>query len=135
MKAAKNIFLLFIISLLTLSCSSRDDDWNVNDNPLISPIGNYQLKISTPEPGETWKPGTTQVITWSFPESIDKVQIILYRKDELKMFLTVNTENTGKFEWKIPAQFLNSVHYRIKIVAYDLPLINKTSDYFFILDR
>lgn len=129
------LFFLIISMVLFFSCSSRDNDWEGNDNPLISPIGNSQLKITSPEPGETWKTGATHTITWSFPKSVDKVQIILYRKDDLKMFITVNTENTGEFEWKIPDQFVNSVHYRIKIVGYDSPIINKTSDYFFILDR
>lgn len=90
------------------------------------------LQIVSPLPGETWKPGTVQKITWSFPDVVKKVQIRLYKKTELRSILAIAYDNTGSFEWNIPADILKSNHYRVEIFDVDAPILTKLSEYFFI---
>lgn len=127
--------VFFAAVLVFFSCSGRDDYRNDSDEFVLNPIDISQLKISSPVRNETVKPGTVLKINWFFPGNINTVQISLYRKSEFKQFLSIKTENTGYYEWKIPADFINSVHYRIRIAVYDNTSINKFSDYFFIVKQ
>ena len=132
----KILAVVFLISLsFLLSCSGRDNELQNDDSFIANPVDVSQLKISSPEKNETLEPGTTLKIEWSFPASISEVQISLYRKREFKALLSTKSRNTGYYEWKIPVDFQNSVHYRVKIAAYDNPGINKFSEYFFILKQ
>jgi len=90
------------------------------------------LRIISPSAGVTWKPGSVQKIIWSFPDVVKKVQIRLYRKQELRSILALDYENTGLFVWQIPDDIMNSVHYRIQIFDVNAPVLTKTTEYFFI---
>ena len=132
----KIINVVFLISLsILLSCSGRDDGFQSDDSFVLSPIDESLMKISAPSRNETLEPGTTLKVKWSFPSNIHSVQITLYRKREFKAVLSVMCENTGYYEWTIPADFPNSVHYRVNIAVYDNLDINKFSEYFFILKQ
>lgn len=128
--------IVFFISVLVLfSCSGRDNQMQNNDAFIVNPIDVSRLQILSPTRNESLEPGATLKIHWSFPGNINTVQIALYRKSEFKQHLSVKTENSGYFEWKIPSDIKNSVHYRIRIAVYDNPYINKFSDYFFIVKQ
>ena len=132
----KALSVVFFISILVLfSCSGRDNEIQNDDAFILSPIDVSQLQISSPVKNETLEPGTALKIKWFFPQNITTVQISLYRKSEFKQLLSVKTNNTGSYDWIIPPDFKNSVHYRIKIAVYDNPAINKFSDYFFVTSR
>ena len=128
------LFIIIISLLLIISCSKRNDGLS-DDSFAISPIDESQLKIFSPVDGESLEPGATLKIRWSFPGNINTIQLTLYRKSEFKEWLSVKTKNSGYYEWKIPADFKNSVHYRVKISVYDEPTITKFSEYFHILTR
>lgn len=124
--------VLFFSILIFNSCSRNDlvgpEKGPGDSNQTI--IDN--MRILSPQAGVTWKPGTVQKITWSFPDVVKKVQIKLYKKQELKSILAIAYENTGSFEWKIPIDIVNSNHYRIEVFDVDAPILTKLSEYFYI---
>ncbi|MDF1612943.1 hypothetical protein [Stygiobacter electus] len=75
-----------------------------------------------------------QKIKWQLSNEVKKVQIILFKKEALIDYLAISFPNIGEFNWNIPKNFTNSIHYRIKIIAIDYPRINALSDYFYIKD-
>ncbi|MCL4549111.1 MAG: GPI anchored serine-threonine rich family protein [Bacteroidetes bacterium] len=124
--------LLFLV-LIFNSCSRTDlvgpeKISNDNNQTILD-----SLRIFSPQAGITWQPGTVQKITWSFPDVVKKVQIRLYKKQELRSILAIAYKNTGSFEWQIPAEILNSNHYRIQVFDVDAPILTKLSEYFFIV--
>ncbi len=124
--------ILFFSVLIFNSCSRNElvgpeQPPNGSDQTIIN-----SLRILSPQSGVMWKPGTVQKITWSFPDVVKKVQIKLYKKQELRSILAIAYENTGSFEWKIPSDILNSVHYRIEVYDVDAPILTKLSEYFYI---
>ena len=124
---------LFFSVLIFNSCSRKElvgpeKISNDNDQTILN-----SLRISSPQVGATWQPGTVQKIIWSFPDVVKKVQIRLYKKQELRSILAIAYKNTGSFEWQIPAEILNSNHYRIQVFDVDAPILTKLSEYFFIV--
>lgn len=129
----KGILLYFFLLLLFISCSERaisetnpdESQFNISDKP----------QVVNPVFGERWIPGTTATIRWEFPSRTKRIQILLYRKTEIKNIITNTTDNTGSFKWKIPADQLNSVHYRIEIIDIDATSFRTTSEYFNIISQ
>lgn len=126
------IFLL-IFFVIIISCTQREELITQNEEIPIN-VSNNDLKIISPKYGETWKPGTTQKIKWELSSEVKKVQLIIYKKENLIQHLAISYPNIGEFNWNIPNNFVNSVHYRIKIIAVDVPRIFSLSDYFYIKD-
>ncbi len=125
------ILLLFVCILFVLACN-RINDPHSEDVFSINPVDLTELKVYSPSYQQIITPGSILKIKWYFPENVDFVQIALYRKDSRTEIITIKTPNTGYYEWKIPEDFRNSVHYRINISVYNTPVINKFSEYFFI---
>lgn len=125
----KKIILMLIV--LVFSCNQRDELTFPEESEIFQ-IKNDDLKIISPKFGETWQPGSNQKIKWILKQEIKKVQILLFRKTELMKYLASSFPNNGEYEWNIPKDFINSVHYRVKIIAIDIPRINATSEYFYI---
>ena len=131
---AKLFFFVLITGILFISCSGRED--YLDDDSQINNPGTFSnLVIEAPTFGEVLRPGSTYSIKWSFPSTIKKIQIRLYRKEELKSIIAVAYENTGSFKWTIPVNIINSVHYRIKIFNVDSPGFEVMSDYFYVLNQ
>lgn len=133
MKKKLFIPVIFFFSVLIFNSCSRDEpvEPQQNSNNDVQTILE-NLQILSPQPDVTWKPGSVQKITWSFPNIIKKVQIRLYRKQDLRATLAVEYANTGSFEWQIPEEILKSVHYRIQIFDVSTPLLTKTTGFFYI---
>ncbi|MBM4170503.1 MAG: hypothetical protein FJ214_01365 [Ignavibacteria bacterium] len=126
------LVLVLIFSIGFLNCSDRSTE--PNEQVKIYPqIPNSQI-ITSPSHGEIIKPGTTYTIRWSYLSDFGKVQIKLYRKEELKAILATALESNGTFVWKVPIDIQNSVHYRIKITCLDVPTVSALSDYFYIVE-
>ncbi len=132
MKAKIKILLLFVSILLIPSCN-RINDPEFEDVFVVNPVEPSSLKIFSPTYQEVVQPGSTLNIKWNFPDDIEYVQISIYRKESKTELISIKTENTGLYEWKIPDDFKMSVHYRINIALYNTPVVNKFSEYFFIL--
>ncbi len=127
---AKITIIVFVSVMLFFSCSRNDEAQK--ESLITNPDGISHLWIFSPQAGQTLKPGATAKIKWLFPKDISRVQITLYRKNEFKRWLCEQCENSGYYEWKIPTDIRNSVHYRINVASSDNPEINKFSEYFFI---
>lgn len=126
----KKIILLFL-SLIIISCNQRND-LITDDLKSVPYVNAGEIKLISPKSGETICPGNELKIEWSLSNEVKNVQILLLRKTEIKKVLAIATENTGFFIWPVPVDFDNSVHYRIKIIANDVPRLNVLSGYFFI---
>jgi hypothetical protein len=131
---SKIFFLVLLTGSFFISCSGRED--YLDDDSQINNPGTFSnLIIEAPTFGEVLKPGSTYQIKWSFPSTIKKIQIRLYRKEELKSIIAIAYENNGAFNWTIPNNIINSVHYRIKIFNVDSPGFEAMSDYFYVLNQ
>ncbi|MFZ5946753.1 MAG: Ser-Thr-rich GPI-anchored membrane family protein [Stygiobacter sp.] len=125
--------ILIVLSFLFISCAQREELILSEETSPINII-NDDIKIISPKFGEVWKSSTTQKIKWQLSNEVKKVQIILFKKEALIDYLAISFPNIGEFNWNIPKNFTNSIHYRIKIIAIDYPRINALSDYFYIKD-
>jgi hypothetical protein len=122
--------LLFTISFFGCSDRSTEPSEQVQNYPQVP---NTKI-ITSPAFGEIIKPGTSYTIRWSYLSEFGKVQIKLYRKQELKAILATALVSNGSFVWNVPLDIQKSVHYRIKITSVDIPTISALSDYFKILE-
>jgi hypothetical protein len=127
----KKYLLPLLIFSLFLSCRQNDRISSPEQTEIIEVSQNDMMVIS-PQPGDDWKPGTTQIIRWKTATGIGSVQIQLYRKDELKMTISNSYANTGSYTWIVPTNLASSVHYKIKLVAIERPTVSYTTDFFYI---
>lgn len=132
MKIKNELLILpFYFSFLLTSCSERITNPPVEES-INEPVIMNKTQIYSPTEQTTWQPGSIQKIVWHMPWGVQFVQIELYRKNEYKMLISTHVPNNGNFEWNIPVVMQKSVHFRIKISAYDRPDISILSDYFLI---
>jgi alpha-tubulin suppressor-like RCC1 family protein/Leucine-rich repeat (LRR) protein len=77
------------------------------------------IQLTSPNGGEYWGKGTTQMITWTYGGDIGaKVKIMLYKGTVLSKTLTLGTPTAnGSFAWKIPATMSLGNIYKIKITS------------------
>lgn len=132
----KNIkYLLFIISYLTLTNSCRELS-GTNDPGLLEPniTSPGYITVTIPEYGETYTRGDTINIKWIGSSWINKVDIMLFRKNELKRIIVEGVENSWSYLWIIPESTNHSVHYRIKLQDHHYYSISDFSDQFEITD-
>jgi hypothetical protein len=132
MKSKKIFFVLIFLSIFHfIACSDREGISKHSN--ITGPSTPPNLVVESPSNGDILRPGLSYQIKWSFPTSIQKVTIQLWRKREFKSIIANAYSNTGNYNWKIPQDILNSIHYRIKICDYDSPDFEATSNYFAVL--
>ena len=89
--------------------------------PSVSPQGTSgaigTLTIISPNGGECWQKGTTQNITWTNTDGVDKVSIMLKNQSGTASWIASNLPNNGSFSWLIPAN-QNYGKYTIEIIGY-----------------
>ena len=110
--------LLTALSCLLLVTGCRQITDGSNDFSLSAPYI-YETKsifISSPSAREIYKRGDVILIKWIPPRATSKVDILLYKKSELKVRVKQNFENNGEIEWQIPNDIPYSNHYKIKLV-------------------
>lgn len=73
------------------------------------------LTITSPNGGEKYKCGTTEIIRWTGSDISEKVVILLYKKGIMQSVIAENTSNTGSYEWKISCEIPEGKDYRIRI--------------------
>lgn len=56
-----------------------------------------------------------------FPPVCKKIAISLYRKGVLQTNIRFSLDNSNQFEWTIPNDIFQSVHYKLKISDVDHP--------------
>jgi Kre9/KNH-like N-terminal Ig-like domain len=76
-----------------------------------------KIIVSSPAKGEFYEPGELVQIKWltSF-STIPKINIYLYRKSVQQRVIIQNLSNNGSYNWRIPDEIDNSIHYTVKIV-------------------
>jgi uncharacterized repeat protein (TIGR03803 family) len=77
------------------------------------------ITVTSPAAGSVWVRNTTQAITWTTKGTVDgNVKIQLYKGFIKKLDITTSTENTGSFDWLIPAGLATGT-YTIRVVTVD----------------
>ena len=133
MKNLISISILFLLLVLVSSGCSKSDENPVSNN---HPPFTDEAVILNPVVGQQWKPGNEYLIKWSYPGSVQEVNIIVLKKKQYNV-LTIqnNAVNSGIFTWKIPADIVQSVSYQIKIENSSDPKYFFHSEVFEISNR
>jgi len=118
MKPINIIVCILLLSIYLLSgCKDIFSDETQPISIIQPPPEASNITVTEPVFGTIRNPGDTLHINWIAP-TINKIDIQLYRKSELKLSIVENLENNGHFEWKIPFEIPLSNHYLIKIVSH-----------------
>ena len=106
-------------------------------NPLISDVSDANFTINggagstitltSPNGGETWTAGTSNIVTWT-SDVIGNVKIVLLKSGIQRCLIAASIPNTGSFSWSIPGRILAGTEYTVKIMSYANPLLNDVSD-------
>ncbi|HEY6437876.1 MAG TPA: GPI anchored serine-threonine rich family protein [Ignavibacteriaceae bacterium] len=108
---------LLIVGCFFSGCKQILGDSEPPESIVQPPIEAMKIIVTEPAFGTIKNPGETLSIEWSAP-TIRKIDIQLFRKNELKLTLIENLENEGKFDWRIPIDIPRSNHYLIKIMSH-----------------
>jgi hypothetical protein len=100
--------------ILTFSFSCSEPESSPTENT-VPPVTDEAF-VFDPVVGEKWIPGNQYQIKWSYPGSVEEVNIILMKKKQYNILkIQNNAVNSGVFTWKIPADITQSISYQIKI--------------------
>jgi hypothetical protein len=101
------------------------------DNFTFDTIEIIPLAINEPNGGEILVPGSTYTVTWSGGVPFDYL-LVEYTADNGSIWTEVDlAENTGSYEWFVPAEDSNQCLVRISNVSY--PSYSDTSDSVFTI--
>ena len=73
------------------------------------------ITVTSPNGYEMWERGTIQNITWTSQDFTGNVKIVLLRPPLYTVVIADNLENTGFFEWSIPADQQVANNYKIRV--------------------
>ncbi len=77
------------------------------------------ITVTAPVKGTVWAKGTTKTIAWSKVGAQDaNAKIQLFRGTSKVLDITLNTPNSGAYDWAIPATLANAI-YTIRITTLD----------------
>ena len=85
------------------------------------------ITISTPNGGESWQAGTTQLITWT-DNITENVLIELYKSGLFHSIIESSTDSDGRRNWNISFALESGSDYSVKITSVDNPGIFDFSD-------
>lgn len=121
---------VIIISMMLINCR----DSNIPTSSLDFPNGSQgNISITSPTSSENWLPGTVRTIQWNKESTINKVDVLLFRKDIKILTIAKGLETISSYNWEVPADLDYSHHYRIKIVSSSTGDVGTFSDYFYII--
>ncbi len=78
---------------------------------------NTFITITSPQTGDTYKPGDGLEIRWGSSTSIDRIKIELYNNNILRAILADHYPNSGVYEWGIPFAMPLSNKYKLRIIS------------------
>ncbi|RJP63468.1 MAG: hypothetical protein C4539_16240 [Ignavibacteriales bacterium] len=78
---------------------------------------NAFITITSPQTGDTFKPGDWLQIRWGSSTSIDRIKIELYNNNVLRAILTDHYLNSGVYQWGIPFAMPLSNKYKLRIIS------------------
>jgi len=105
-------------------------------NSEFSIFDNCNLRVITPNGGETWHIGETQTITWNPGRTEPNVKIYLYKEAEDMMIrIESQIQNDGSYVWDIPNTLIEGNDYKIYIKLYTDSNVIDYSDNFFSIRK
>ena len=90
------------------------------------------ITVVSPNGGEDWKQGTSQIISWTSTGNPGNVNIELL-KSGVSSTIISNTANDGSHIWTIPSSQTLGNDYKIRVTSAINSLITDTSDNNFII--
>ncbi|MFW5800302.1 MAG: Ser-Thr-rich GPI-anchored membrane family protein, partial [Spirochaetota bacterium] len=120
----KKILLSFGVFLLLFSFSLCNPD-----------NGDAPLSIISPEASDEWEILGTYEIKWKGIESVEKVDIELWKNTEKMYTLANDKNNDGTYEWKVPENTIIADDYKIKIISQNDESVTADSNAFSIVRR
>ncbi|MEJ2195954.1 MAG: Ser-Thr-rich GPI-anchored membrane family protein [Ignavibacteriaceae bacterium] len=104
------------------------------NNPSINDVSDANFEIFagaitvvSPNGGESWAAGSTQVISWNNNIS-ENVKIDLYKNGIFNSNITSSTSSDGTYNWDIPFTLQSASDYTIKITSVSDTSITDVSD-------
>ncbi len=106
-------------------------------NPTISDLSNATFSIiagggtmvtlTSPNGGEIWTAGTTNLITWN-SDVTGNLRIVLLKNGIQYSVIAGFLPNTGSYSWTLPATIINGTDYSVKISSCINTTISDISD-------
>ncbi|UCH97216.1 MAG: hypothetical protein JSV88_10295 [Candidatus Aminicenantes bacterium] len=93
------------------------------------------IKVLYPNGGEVLKINSSIHIKWQSKDLNGKVVIVLYKKGIKHSVISEETDNSGKFLWKIPERLPEANDYRVRIRALKDLSVNDFSDRNFTIKK
>jgi hypothetical protein len=114
-------------------------DWLDPDNTGVSNIdgtydgapANPEITVISPNGGEDWEIGSSNLITWSSANAGNYVKIEMFLSGSFYATIAPSTYNGGYYNWSIPAGHDPSSSYKVKITdASDSSTYDYSDSYF-----
>ncbi|MGC8804353.1 MAG: lectin like domain-containing protein [Candidatus Ratteibacteria bacterium] len=91
------------------------------------------LELISPNGGEVWEQGSTQIIKWNYSETLSgNVKLELVKNENIVSIIasgiSKGTGGTGFYNWKIPTTISTGDNYKIRITSISNPVVTDTSD-------
>ncbi|MCH7722783.1 MAG: hypothetical protein IIC76_05490 [Bacteroidetes bacterium] len=90
-------------------------------------IFNGNITVSSPNGGESWRAGTTNIITWA-DNLTENVLIELYKGGSFNSVISTSTASDGSKHWNTPFDLESGTDYTVKITSVNDPGISDFSD-------
>ena len=91
------------------------------------------ITVTTPDGGETWPPGTTQTIRWTYSGSVGSyVRIELFKNGVLNRTISKSTSigsgGNGSYNWNISSTQTPGNDYKVRVTSKSNPSYTDTSN-------
>jgi len=97
-------------------------------NGIPLPVAPTNLQLVSPNGGEYWPAGSTQVVSWTVTDPSGVVNVELYDGASLRAPLGQAPMVDGRFDWSISPYLGDSADYRVKLSAAAFPAVSDASD-------
>lgn len=92
-------------------------------------IATRALAITAPNGGESWRPRSTQNITWTTGSAAGAtVKIKLFKNNRFVQWIVGSAPNNGSFSWTLPADLAIAADYKIQVYSATDTTIQDLSD-------
>lgn len=90
-----------------------------NDTSDLFSIEASPMMVTAPNGGESWAPGSTHAITWTWTGGAPSanVKIKLFKAGAYDRWITGGAANTGTYSWKIPVDLPLGVAYSVQVYS------------------